>query len=61
MTSPFPTICCETSPDKATWTQRATIASSTFPSLSYVHVAFFAETYASLSAPGVAKYANLNR
>jgi hypothetical protein len=54
------TVYWETSADNVTWTRRASMASPSLFDLSALKVGFYAETYASLSSPGVALYANLN-
>jgi hypothetical protein len=50
----------ETSPDKASWTQRASMTSASLFDLTALKVGFYVEEYASLPNPGVARYANLN-
>jgi hypothetical protein len=54
------TVSWETSPDQARWTVRGSRGTSTLFALDAIKVRFFAETYAGLASPGVARYAYLN-
>jgi hypothetical protein len=42
------------------WTQRASRATASLFPLASINVEFYAETYAGLGSPGVARYAYLN-
>jgi RHS repeat-associated protein len=54
------TVYWDTSADSASWTNRASIASSALFDLSLLYVHFYAETWVALAAPGTAQYANFN-
>src|SRR5206468_4627856 len=55
------TVYWETSPDGVTWTQQASVATSSIFSLAQLNVELYAESFSvGNSSPGTGKFANLN-